>query len=281
MVLKAPAKLKNWIQSPPWFWAFVISVAVGLSAYLLNWTIAEVHPYTAWGMSYGIAAAVLMTGVALYGLRRRTKKISSKYRLGTSQTWLQFHLYGGALFLLLVFMHTGFRVPSGILTWWLWFLSLWITLSGFLGVLLQKWIPKILASGLAIEVLYERIPALVGEIREKAENLIQTCGDTIQEFYQTHLAAALAAPQPRLIYYADITGGIHARTKQFDYLRRFLPAGEKAKLDQLEAIYKTKLELDAHYTLQKALRWWLYLHLPVSLVLFVLLGLHLYAVLYY
>ena len=64
-------------------------------------------------------------------------------------------------------------------------------------------------------------------------------------------------------------------------MRKFLPAEEKAKLDQLELIYKTKLEIDAHFTLQKPLRWWLYLHLPISIVLIVLVAMHLYAVLYY
>jgi cytochrome b subunit of formate dehydrogenase len=39
--------------------------------------------------------------------------------------------------------------------------------------------------------------------------------------------------------------------------------------------------LDAHYTLQKALRWWLYLHVPASLMLVLLVGLHVYAVIYY
>ena len=53
------------------------------------------------------------------------------------------------------------------------------------------------------------------------------------------------------------------------------------KLDDLQAMYKTKLEIDAHYTLQKALRWWLYLHVPVSIVLIVLLALHIFAVVYY
>jgi hypothetical protein len=201
--------------------------------------------------------------------------------LGNARVWLQFHLYGGALFLLLTFMHSGFRQPQGILTWWLWFLSIYVTASGLIGVLLQKWVPKILTSGLAIEVVYERIPELIREIREKANALVQTGAEPTRDFYKNHLAVALAAPQPRLIYCLDITGGIQSRLKQFEYLRRLLPVGEKEKLNKLEAFYKTKLEIDAHYTLQRLLRWWLLTHVPVSLVLLVLLALHLFAVLYY
>ena len=44
---------------------------------------------------------------------------------------------------------------------------------------------------------------------------------------------------------------------------------------------RTKLEIDAHYTLQQALRWWLYAHLPASFVLLVFILLHLYTVLFY
>ena len=83
------------------------------------------------------------------------------------------------------------------------------------------------------------------------------------------------------MYYVDITGGIQSRVRQFTYLRNVLSAPEQEALDSLELLYKTKLELDAHFTLQKALRWWLYLHVPVSLLLLALVGLHLFAVIYY
>jgi len=208
-------------------------------------------------------------------------KFALQAGLGGAPAWLRFHLYGGALFLLLTFMHSGFRQPHGILTWWLWFLSIYVTASGFLGVLLQKWIPRILSSGLAVEVVYERIPELINEIGAKVDELVQTCTEPVRNFYGKNVAAALATPQTRLIYCIDITGGIQSRLKQFDYLRRFLPIDEKEKLNQLESFYKTKLEIDAHYTLQKILRWWLYTHVPASLVLLILLGLHLFAVLYY
>jgi hypothetical protein len=261
--------------------AFIIAVGLCAIVFLLNAAFFDLRPSNLWGLTYGTLAAVLMVGIALLGLRRRMTRLALKFGLGSGQTWLQFHLYGGALFLLLTFMHTGFRQPHGILTWWLWFLSIWVTASGFLGVVLQKWIPRLLTSGLAVEVVYERIPELIAEIGEKADALIQTATDPVRDFYQKNLALALATLRPRLIYCIDITGGIQSRLRQFEYLRGFLPAAEKEKLNALEAFYKTKLEIDAHYTLQKILRWWLYTHVPLSLALLILLVLHLFAVLYY
>ena len=95
------------------------------------------------------------------------------------------------------------------------------------------------------------------------------------------LTKSLLGPKVRLIYYIDITGGIQSEVKQFNYLSKLLSAEGKQRLGQLQSYYKTKLELDAHYTLQKALRWWLYLHVPLSLVLIFLVGLHVYSVIYY
>ncbi len=268
----------KWVQSPRWFAGFWIAVAACLVVYALNAVFGRVHPGSAWGLGYGIVATVVFVGVFFYGVKRRTMQWR---RLGRAWSYLQFHVYGGTVFLLLVFMHVGFGAPQGILTWWLWFLSIWVVLSGLLGIALQKWIPTLLTSGLSIEVHYDRIPELVGEIRERAEHLVTGCAPSTRDFYRKTMAPALAAPQTHLIYYLDITGGIRSRIEQFAYLRALLPAEEKQKLDTLQDLYRTKLEIDAHYTLQKALRGWLYLHVPVSIVVLVLLALHVFAVVYY
>lgn len=273
--------LKKWRDSSSGSRVFVFAVIICGLVYLANALWSEIRPSNIWGLSYGTAAAILMVGAALLALRRRMTRFALARGLGNARVWLQFHLYGGALFLLLTFMHSGFHQPRGILTWWLWFLSIYVTASGIIGVLLQKWIPKILTSGLAIEVVYERIPELIREISDKANALAQTCTEPIKDFYKNNVALALAAPQPRLIYCLDITGGIQSRLRRFEYVRRLLASDEKEKLNKLEAFYKTKLEIDAHYTLQRILRWWLFTHVPVSLVLLILLALHLFAVLYY
>ena len=266
------------IQNPKEFRVFIIFVILCGIAFIVNAIFFEIRPYNVWGLSYGTAAATLMIIVALLGLRRRMNRIALRLKLGKAKSWLHVHIYGGMIFLLLALMHSGFHIPKGMLTWWLWFLSIWVTISGLIGVFLQKWIPKLLTSGLAVEVVYERIPELIKEIRRKAHDLAQSCTDPVKDFYQKNIAFALVSPQPRLIYYLDITGGIQSRTKKFEYLHEFLSTKEKDKLTQLKAFYRTKLEIDAHYTLQKTLRWWLYLHVPSSLVLIILLGFHIFAV---
>lgn len=267
----------TWVQSPPWFLGFWIAVAVCLTVYTLNALFGRVHPASAWGLSYGVAATVLFVAVFLYALRRRLMRVRG---LGRSWIYLQVHVYGGALFLLLVFMHVGFRWPQGVLTWWLWALSIWVVGSGLLGIVLQKWLPTLLSSGLTTEVHYDRIPDLVSEIRRRAETLVETSDYAIRRFYQDDLAPALAGPETHLAYYLGASD-VDGRSRQFDALGAMLPAEERAKLSELRAMVRTKREIDAHYTLQKALRGWLLLHVPVSVVLLALLGFHIFTVLYY
>ncbi len=281
MLNRLQDKINKMVQAPRWFWGFVIAVGVCKLTYLMNLLLSEVNPGSVLGLSYGIAAAVLMAGAALFGIHRRIIQHTKKFSAGRAQHWVQFHVYGGTLALLLVLMHSGFRIPTGTLTYWLFILSIWVVVSGVFGVFLQKWIPRLLTSGLTIEVIYERIPELIEEIRGRSEDLLKLCTDPVKDFYRKNIAAALTGPQLKLSYYFDITGGVQSQIKQFDYLSKVLSADEKTRLDQLESYYKTKLELDAHYTLQKALRWWLYLHVPASLVLILLIGLHVYAVWYY
>lgn len=273
----APRWYNKWFQSPPWLMGFGAVVGLCLLAYVVNVLVGRVHPGSAWGIGYGIAAVVVGAGVFAYAARRRT----IPKRLGRTWFYLQFHVYGGVVFLLLVFMHVGFRVPQGILTWWLWLVSIWVVGTGLFGVVLQKWIPTILNSGLSVELNYDRIPEIVDALRERAEALVESGDYQLRTFYRKNLATAMAGPQTRLIYFFDITGGLQARTEQFGYVRGLLPPEEEPTLDALQALFRTKLEADAHYTLQRALRTWLYLHVPFAVVLVVLLVLHLYAVLFY
>ncbi len=268
-------------RAGPWAWAFVLAAAACLVLYAVGLVLWEVRPGTLLGMSYGIAAAVLLTGAALYGLRRRTMSTVSRWRLGSAAGWLRLHLYGGGLFLLLVLMHTGFRLPTGTWMWWLWLLSLWTAFSGLAGRALQLWIPRVLASGLSVEANYDRIPELVAELRQRAERLVADCDPSVQSLYARKIAPALAAPEQSATFFFDVTGGARARLKDLDYLAGLLSSAEKEKLREIERLYRAKLEIDAHYTLQRLLRVWLWFHVPPSLVLLALVVVHIFTVSYY
>lgn len=275
--LPAVAAARRWVQRPEWLAGFLAATALLLLAFAANLAFAAPRAASPWGLTYGTLAALLLVAVAFLAVRRRTVRRG----LGRTQTWVQLHVYGGTLFLLLVLMHAGFRWPGGTLERWLLGLSLWVAGSGLVGVALRKWLPRVLASALTTEVLYERIPELAGILRERAEELAREAPAPVRDLHRRSLAPLLAAPRFRWIYFADVTGGIANRLRELDYLAERLPAGERRVLDELRSVVSTKLELDAHYTLQRPLRWWLYGHVPPSLALLALVAVHLAAVLYY
>ncbi|MFL6195881.1 MAG: hypothetical protein ACJ75H_17005 [Thermoanaerobaculia bacterium] len=271
---------RRWVQRPDWLAAFGAGLAACLLALLVNALVSEVRPGSGWGRTYGALAVLLMIAAALLGVRRRTMRLSSR-PIGRTQDWVQLHVYGGVLFLVLVLMHTGLRLPGTGFTAWLLALSVWVAVSGLLGVALRKWVPRLLTSSLSLEVLYERIPELIEGLRPRCEALAATSATPVQDVYRRRLAKDLAGPRPRWIYFLDPKAGIQDRLRELDFLRRLLGPEDQGRLDELQALYRAKLEMDAHYTLQRALRWWLYGHIPVSFVLILLVGIHVVTVLLY
>ncbi len=274
----APGWFNKWVQSPQWLIGFAIVATVCLAVYASGVLVWQTTPRSGLGMSYGIAAALVAVAVVAYGGRRRAQRIRS---LGRTWYYLEVHVYGGAIFLLLMLMHSGFQLPTGVLTAWLWGASLWLTASGLFGLALQKWIPTLLASGLSVEVHLDRIPELITEMRERAEALMHNAAEPVRALYRREVAPVMVGPQPRWIYFIDATGGFRSRARRFDHLRGLLAESDRAALNELQDLYRTKLEMDAHYTLQRTLRAWLYLHIPVSLLMFGLLLLHVFFVFYY
>lgn len=277
------ARAKTRRARPGGGWQRFFLAAVGLCAIVLvaNVTLDELRPGNAWSLGYGVAATLFLVAAVAYGWRRRIPAAASRWRLGSAAWWLGFHRWGSLLFLLLMLMHSGFRWPTGWLNGWIWGLSWWTVLSGLIGLGFQRWIPKVLSSGLTTEVLYDRIPELVNGLRQRAEDLVANSGEAMRRLYDRDVAPALAGPDRHLIYFFDVTGGISQHLSSFHYLRTFLPADEGERLDQLEQIYRSKLEIDAHYTLQQVLRGWLYAHVPPSILLVGLVILHILSVLIY
>lgn len=264
-----------------WTVVLIVAIAVCIAVFVANGVLGDVRSGNAWGLSYGAAALVLLLVATAYGARRRTMSWSTRVGAGSASAWLSVHTLAGALFLLLVLMHSGFGLPEGWITWGLWLLSLWTVASGFLGLALQRWIPRRLTSGLALEVHFDRIAELIDETRERAETIAGSCGETVRGFYERRIARDFRQPTWRWRYFLDISGGGHRRRREFEFLAERLSAEERDKLEELELLAVAKSEMDAHFTLQRALRLWLYLHLPTTLLLIALVAVHLFTVFYY
>ncbi len=264
-------------KRPEWAVACLIAAAISVAAYgtLLWW-----EPWTPGGrggLAFGILAAGLLVIEGLYPLRRRLMA----WPFGTAQRWLQFHLYGGGLITLFVVLHNGVRWPTGQMGWWLLGLTLWSTASGVLGVVLQKAIPAMLGEQLSLEVIYERIPELVSGLQAEADRLVKGAPEMLERVYLAEIRPALAGVTPAFLHLVDIRRGRERRLAPLREVQPFLGDAERGRLEDLQTIMIEKIELDAHYSLQRILRIWLVLHVPPAAILLGLTVAHIVTALYF
>jgi hypothetical protein len=228
------------------------------------------------GLGFGFLAALLFGFEMLYASRRPGAR-----PLGTARNYLQAHVYLGGLAFVAVLLHSGLAWPSGGVGFFLLFLSAWTTLSGIAGVALQKWVPAALADGLKVEALYERIPALVAELRAEADELARESGQVVAAFYAKEVRPRLGRLSPSWGYLLDVRRGRERAVEPFRSLTRFVDPSDKETVEDLMAIYIEKLELDAHWTLQGLLRRWTLVHVPPAALLLAFILIHLFSWVWY
>jgi hypothetical protein len=268
----------NYLRPKRQAW-FLGSVSIGAVSVVLFAGLAWWAPWSPgrfWGLTFGTLAAAVFVVDSLYPLRRRLMG----WPFGTAQRWLQFHLYGGSLAFLFVLIHVGFRLPHGQFGWWLFGLTLWSTVSGLVGVWLQKWIPTVMARQLSVEALYDRIPEMADRLQSEADAVARGASDLLERFYSGEIRPSLAGVAPSWSFLAGIGGDRERRLAAFRNVAQFVSEGDQDRLKDLEAIVAEKLELDAQYSLQRALHLWLPVHLFPAIVLLGLLAVHILAVLY-
>lgn len=264
-----------------WAIGFVLLTVFSWLIYLLTQHGMRPSPGSLAGVAFGIAAAVLFVAAAAYSLRRRLMGPMTRWRLGRTRSWLYLHIYGGLFFLVLVTLHSAFRWPTGAASWTLWLLSWWTVLTGLLGLALQRWIPRVLAS-LSVEINAARIPQMVQELRQRVESLVAASGDPVRKLASRSIAPGLEAPRRSWTFFIDPSRASSAfPLEEIAYLRRLSGDDDGRRLEELEKLLVVKHELDVHYTLQHALRVWLVVHLPASWLLLVAILVHIFSVLYY
>ncbi len=263
-------------KRPEWFRAWAIATGGSFVTFVLIAFWVPWAPGRIGGLTAGTIATLIFVVDALYPMRRRWLG----WPFGSAQGWLQFHLYGGVFATVLVWIHMGFRWPGGVFGWLLFLLTMWTTMTGLLGVFLQKWIPRLIVSNLRVEALYDRIPDMVKRLQAEADRVTANASEMLARVYQADVRPLLANATPSWSYLFDMRGSRDQQMGPLAHVGQFLADDEKVKLEDLRAIFGEKTELDAHMSLQRALRLWLWLHAPPAMLLMGLLAVHIAAVLY-
>lgn len=217
--------------------------------------------------------------LAAYNLRKKLPFLP----LGSSETWLQWHLYVGYFTFVLFLVHLEFRAPTG------WFeiafsiIFAIVMLSGIGGLFLTRQIPRRLTI-LGSEVIFERVPSYRKMLLDRAERIAtespaQTQSPTLLEFYSRDLREFFAT---RPVFWKSTFGngrGLFRILEKVEDLKRYTNEREREILTELAALLREKRRLEFHYALQGWLKAWLFIHIPFTYSLLIFTIVHLILVL--
>lgn len=240
-----------------------VAMTIAYIVYALN-TPGGPRGGTAIGLAFGVAGYAVMLFEGLLGARKKVPI----WRVGRAQTWMRGHLWLGILTLPLIFFHAGFAF-RGPLTAVLMALLVVVVASGVLGAILQHYLPRSITARVPMETIYEEIPHVRAQLRDEAEQLVTTLAveaehdDKVRfhEAYAHSIRPFLDAPET-------------AASPVFESLRRTTPMAFHPTLEDLENICEEERQLNRQRRLYHWLHAWLLVHVPLSVALLLLGGIH-------
>ena len=183
------------------------------------------------------------------------------------------------LALVVYWLHTRNLWPIGSYEQLLAVLFYATVLTGVFGYLIQRFYPNRLTQT-GMEIIYERIPREISELRQRAEELVLECTEkTGSETLGRHYVDSLAWYFRQARFFRNhIVGsqrGAHWLRQQDSTVRRYLSDDEKVYLDELTALAEYKNGVDIHYALQGIMKRWLLFHVPLTMGLLAMVVWHL------
>lgn len=220
---------------------------------------------------------VLMTAMTFLVLFNIRKKLSM-LPLGRASIWMQFHIYLGYFVVLGFALHTGFSMPDSTLEWALWGLFVMVALSGIVGTILVKTIPPKLERH-SEKVLFQRIPSYRAQLAREAETLAMNSVDqvaslTISNLHTNLLHDFFRRPRNIVSHLASSQRPLNRIFGEMDKLERYLDETGRTMLAAIRDLVVAKDNLDFHYANQGLLKTWLFLHIPATYGLVVLVLAH-------
>jgi hypothetical protein len=189
---------------------------------------------------------------------------------------MQLHIYVGIFSGLLFLMHIGWRFPNGGFEQVLAALFAATFFSGCYGLVITRILPGKLAS-LRTQVIYERIPQLRYSLIVSAEQLMRSVSsgnDTLQRFFVNRVAAFLIQPRSFRFVMQPSNRECRRLVEEIAAMDRYLNNEERTVSRSLMQLVREKDDLDYHWVVQSRLKYWLFVHIGLTVALIVFGGLH-------
>lgn len=215
-----------------------------------------------------------MLVLAAYQVR---KKVSFLPLIDT-KGWLQFHLYLGLSTSVVFLLHAGWQWPHSVFGYLLFSCYVSLFLSGVLGLVMSRVVPGRLTSR-GQEVIFEQIPLHRRQIFKQVEGLVihNSAGLTnspVAQLYLDELVPFFSRPRGWLSHL------VHSDRHRVDMLRKlddakvFLNREEEKSADEIIECIRIKDDLDYQFVWQGILKLWLFVHVPLTYVMLVLMAVH-------
>jgi hypothetical protein len=260
------------------------------------------------GLIYGSVAAAIFVFAALLGLRRKRPTL----KVGRLQLWLKGHIWLTILTIPLVLLHCGFSSGSPMTQWFLVVYGI-VMVSGFYGLALQQFLPRLMKDHVPGETIFEQIPHLKNQMLEAAREMRKALETTparaalatVSSSVSIKLFAAPAAPAAEaqtdpavqtLKQFLDETalpylaasrgeklplGAQRVSDDQFRFVKVSVGAELRDKVEQLQSWCDERRQFDLQTKLQHWLHGWLLVHIPFSVLLLVFTAWHIVAALFF
>lgn len=223
-----------------------------------------------------------MFTLGFFNIRKRLSALA----IGRAAYWLALHVVVGLFAVGMFVIHTGGVWPVGLYEQ-VFAALFWATaLSGVCGWLYQRAMPSRL-SHIGYETIYERIPAEIAAFREEAEEAalagVDASGQsTLGRFYAETMDWYFQRPR---FFWGNLLGSGAAAQwvdQRFNTVSRLVGGSEEDALARIEKAARLKVQVDAHYAIQRTLKLWLAAHVVLtaavlSLAVWHIILVHVYA----
>lgn len=271
-----------------WRWLGTALLVLLAASYLVYDRTAErTHGGSAWGIGYGVAASLLVLVLLAFGWRKR----AYRSKAGTLEGWLQAHVVLGVVVVLLVLLHSGFRFEDRVAVTAFAALLL-VVASGLVGAAFYTVYPRLLTevqSNLATAEVSERLNRLTASMARLASGRSRAFEGVYREVLGAAVPRGLAGWK---LLWGRLPGGRGARAgaggggpDSWGRLLARVPPEEQQALRQLLVLARQHRELHLRLAYQERYRnlldVWLWVHVPASIVLVVLIAAHVIGAFYF
>ena len=257
----------------------LLTVGLGL-ALTLAWLLGRiallpVAVYSGWLL---LALVLLLT---FFNARKKLPFLP----LLSASTWMQAHIYLGWLACFVFVLHTGVRIPDGGLERLLAAAFWGVAASGAFGLWLSRWLPpRLVRSGESL--VYERIPVLRHKLAVEVRELVrraetETQSSTLPDLYLRVLHAYFLRVPTLLTPMTGDEREFHRVKLELESSRRYLSEVEQDLAGQLADMIEAKRNLDSQHAGQRLLKLWLFIHIPLTYGLLVMVAAHVWLALHY